>query len=376
MKDKNGGGKRSPAGLLFLIGGFALGLLLGSAFMSILDGALEGANTWWITLLLLATLYGSFLLQIILHESGHLLFGLLTGYRFGSFRVFNLMWVKERGKLRLRKLSLAGTAGQCLMAPPDMVNGSFPVVLYNLGGVLMNLIVAAIAIIVAGLIHSTIASAVLWVFAVVGIGFAVLNGYPFRVGNVDNDGRNVMSLRKNPAARKAFWTQMKIGEQVALGKRLGEMPEEWFHIENNSDRNNALIATIEVFAANRLMEEHRFAEAEELMADLMLRSGALGVHRNLMTCDRIFIELIGEGRADVIEGWLQQPELKTFMKSMKRFPTVMRTVYALALLHEKNQNKAAKLLHDFEKIAVKYPYPSDIENERRLMALAKEKQEG
>lgn len=39
--------------------------------------------------------------QIILHEGGHLIFGLATGYRFVSFRVGSLTLIKEGGKFRL-----------------------------------------------------------------------------------------------------------------------------------------------------------------------------------------------------------------------------------------------------------------------------------
>ena len=38
-------------------------------------------------LLLLIGMYAAMLIQIILHEAGHLIFGLLTGYRFSSFRM-------------------------------------------------------------------------------------------------------------------------------------------------------------------------------------------------------------------------------------------------------------------------------------------------
>lgn len=43
-------------------------------------------------------------------------------------------------KIRLRRLSLAGMAAQCLMCPPEIINGKFSFVLYNLGGSLMNLV--------------------------------------------------------------------------------------------------------------------------------------------------------------------------------------------------------------------------------------------
>lgn len=67
----------------------------------------------------------AFYLQMIIHEAGHLLFGLCTGYRFLSFRIGNLMWVKQDEKLKLRRLKITGTGGQCLMAPPNMKDGKF-----------------------------------------------------------------------------------------------------------------------------------------------------------------------------------------------------------------------------------------------------------
>ena len=39
----------------------------------------------------------TFILQIVLHEGGHLLFGLLSGYRFVSFRIFNWTLTVKKG---------------------------------------------------------------------------------------------------------------------------------------------------------------------------------------------------------------------------------------------------------------------------------------
>ena len=80
-------------------------------------------------------------LQIVIHEAGHLFFGLLSGYDFSSFRVGNFMWVNENGKIKLKRMSIVGTGGQCLMSPPEInTNEKFPFVLYNLGGSIMNII--------------------------------------------------------------------------------------------------------------------------------------------------------------------------------------------------------------------------------------------
>lgn len=59
----------------------------------------------------LAGLCVSFALQTILHETGHLIGGLLTGYKFCSFRIGNLQLQRENGALRFRRLKLAGRAG-------------------------------------------------------------------------------------------------------------------------------------------------------------------------------------------------------------------------------------------------------------------------
>lgn len=59
------------------------------------------------------------ILQILIHEGGHLIFGLISGYGFVSFRVGSLMLLKgENGRLSFKRYFLAGTAGQCLMSPP------------------------------------------------------------------------------------------------------------------------------------------------------------------------------------------------------------------------------------------------------------------
>ena len=65
----------------------------------------------------LACLVLSFWLQAILHEGGHLVCGLLSGYRFLSFRVGSFTLLRQNGRLVLRRFYLPGTGGQCLLEP-------------------------------------------------------------------------------------------------------------------------------------------------------------------------------------------------------------------------------------------------------------------
>ena len=57
---------------------------------------------------------------------------------------------------------------------------------------------------------------------------------------------------------------------------------------------------------------------------------------------------------------------------MHKFPSVLRTEYAIELLTSKDTKRADIILNTFDKISVRYPFYSDIESERELINLAKE----
>ena len=231
----------------------------------------------------------SFALQTILHETGHLIGGLLTGYKFCSFRIGNLQLQRENGALRFRRLKLAGTGGQCLMTPPEPVDGKIPVMLYNLAGPLMNLLTALLALGGYFLSGGSVGASLLFLFAFVGLYLALTNGIPLRLGPIDNDGKNAFSLRRDPEAMRAFYLQMAVNSRQTEGERLRDMPDEWFVMPSDEAMQNALVAATGVFCCSRLMDEHRFAEAHEAMSRL-LSGGAnlVGLYRALLLCDEMY----------------------------------------------------------------------------------------
>ncbi len=313
----------------------------------------------------------SYFIHIIMHEFGHMVFGLATGYKFSSFRIGNIALVKQNGRLRLKSYSLAGTLGQCLMTPPDMKDGKIPYALYNLGGVFMNILISATATLlycVCG--FSVLLSSAVIIFVFMGFAIAALNGIPLSPGAVNNDGYNTLELKRSPKALRSFRIQMKINSLLVEGVRVKDMPEEWFSVPEKEDMNNSLVATLGVFACSRLMDMQDFDAAEKLTEEMIATDSAIvGVHRQLMICDIIYCKAIRGASAEEIASLLDKAQ-KNFMKSMKNFPSVIRTEYAVALLSEKNIAKAKDKLADFEKCAKKYPYPADIEGERELIETA------
>lgn len=346
--------------------GFVCGILIGNYASFAEKQGVPGGMLGALLLLFAGFVLGMYL-QIAVHEAGHLVCGLLTGYRFRSYRLGSLMILREDGRLRLRRLKIAGTAGQCLLAPPDW-SEDLPVMLYNLGGCLANLLMTVLCLLVWLPTRQHWLGALPLAMGLIGIAMALSNGIPMRVGGVDNDGRNALSLKQDMEAKRAFWQQMKVSEAQADGLRLYQMPEIWFQYPENR-LDNPLVASVAVLACSRLTDQQRLSGARVAMEELLARpSGMLGLHRNLLHCDLIFCRLL-DGQPDSARVLLTKEQL-TFMKSMKTFPAVLRTQYALALLGDQDRAAAGRYRSAFERAAARYPYPAEIEGERELLELA------
>ena len=353
--------KLIPAIIGGVIGG--IGGYFGAKHMTTGEG--NAVDIW----VFLAAVMVCYFLHIIIHEGGHLIFGLLSGYQFVSFRIGSLILYKANGKYRFGKYKLAGTGGQCLMAPPELVDGMMPYRLYNMGGAIMNLIFTVPAILAFIALKPT---GILKIFVIVWIGIGIFaaatNGIPMSMGEVDNDGKNALSMGKNKKALYALWLQLKVNQLQTEGKSLMEMPDEWFEMPEESDLCNPLIAVIAALHCNRMLEERRYEETSLKIGEILLStSGMLGVHKMLLQIDQIFCEIMSSRRQEILD-CMSEKNLRNFMKAMKNYPSVLRTEYAYALCVEKDSKKAQKLKKRFEKIMKSHPNQAEVQMEMRLIS--------
>lgn len=317
----------------------------------------------WSTLLLLAELWFAYFLQVVLHEGGHLLFGRLSGYRMTSFRVGRWILLRQEGKWTLSRYQIPGTGGQCLMCPPD--GEDYPVLLYNLGGGLFNLMLSALAGLLLWRVPlPPLAEAFFVLFAVFGVVIGLTNLIPLRVGGLDNDGRNALVLAKNPDSRWAFAAQLRINAALAQGRTLSDFPEEFFAPLKTADWNNPLIGAAACIYAGRRMEQGDFSGAEADL-DRLLACPALSqlLRYESLLEQRCCRRLLGERALESLDRQTQK-----FRKSTRPyFISRCRQEYVLALLEENDLEKAQKLRDEFEKRAQKYPYPGETAGERKML---------
>ncbi|MDR2545963.1 MAG: hypothetical protein LBC96_00430 [Lachnospiraceae bacterium] len=382
--------KRVKAILPYLIGaaiGFVIGFftIYGNNPAGINPADTNGENgggfAWDNIILPLVYLFISvivaFFLHVILHEAGHLLGGLISGYGFVSFTIANIMFIKEdngtgKEKLRIKRFAIAGVGGQCLMSPPPQKNGSFPFMFYNNAGGLTNLIASFITVGLYFALKDSLTTPIVIFLPFVGIGvlLGITNLLPLKLGGISTDGYNIKLLKKCTLTRDAFWLLLSINAKLSLGGRSKDFPAEWFMFADDYDFNNAILGNVAVFGLNRLLDCHDFTAAK-LLAKRILEQGSnlIMLLRNETLCELLFLELIsehGEQRTEEITR-LYTPELKQYIAASKTQLSKHRLIYAYEKLFSEDSEKAAKAFASFEKVCRRYPYSGDRECERELV---------
>lgn len=319
-------------------------------------------------------IFAAYFIQAVIHEFGHLVFGLITGYKFISFRIGNVMFIKESGKLRVKLYNVVGTGGQCLMMPPPW-NEKLPTVLYNFGGCILNFVSSLIFLVLFIFAEKGSFFAMLFgMLTAVGFGNVLINGIPLQVGGISNDGRNAFLLGKNPVALRAFWLQLYVNGLMSSGERMRNMPEEWFFLPSGEDLFDPMICTVGVMKYNYYYDTHDFKSAE-ITAEYMLRApGLLGIHKNELLCELLFLKIFRGAEPAEIDS-LYTKELDKYIKATANYVSRRRLAYAYNFLYLKNLTMAQKCLEVFEKTVKTYPYSAEIENEKEIIELIKSKAE-
>lgn len=315
-------------------------------------------------LLQLIVFYLGMFVNICIHECGHLLFGLLSGYKFQSIRFGSLMFCKVNGKIKISKYTLAGTGGQCLMIPPQVNEDELPTSLYNWGGVIMNMvlvIIFGITFFIAK--NSPIVRFISVLFVLVGIFFIILNGIPFE--SMGNDGYNAVRLKRNLKSKHAFYIQLLIASELAKNHAVTDMPSEWFQWEYD-ENDDAMAMSQGVMRLNWLIYSKRIEEAYCLSEFLLEHASALvEIHQMMIQAEHLYCMIILNKDENEIKSEFMDKQ-KSF-KALKKNPSIQRLLFVYYSVIEKDENKAREAKKNFEKIALTYPYPCEIMGERELM---------
>lgn len=325
-------------------------------------------------LILLLMIFVASYIQSAIHEGGHLLFGLLSGYKFISFRIGPFMFIENKGKIRIKRFNLVGTAGQCLMMPPEW-NGKTPFFFYHMGGCIINLVsgfVFILLFIAAG--KEGFFAAFMGMLSAVGFGYALMNGIPLYAGGISNDGKNTLCIAKNQEAMRASWLQLYVNGLISKGERMRNMPEDWFFLPEGEGLSDPIICTVGVMRYNYYFDSHEFEKAEETVEYMLGAPGLLDLHKNELKCELLCLRIMRGASSGEVEELLT-PELRKYIRATGSYVSRKRLDYAYQLLYRKDITLAQKSLEQFEKVARSYPYSAEIENEKEVIEIIRAKSE-
>ena len=370
---------------LKLVGMFLIGILLGvmvsgagiALFTDMTLAAFFGklfrlhiAEVIGFPLLFICFFLITLFLQVTLHEAGHLICGLASGYRFVSFRIFNFTWIRKDGKWVLKSFSVAGTGGQCLLAPSDRPEEEIPVCGYNMGGVMMNILTALVALgFLLWMEDLPFMLSVFLVFGVIiGLFLGVTNGVPMKLGGIGNDAYTLRLLRHNPATKHALVLQLRINALIQEGMRPKDMPEEWFKQDAATiDYKDILQATVGLMNVSRLLDREEWEDAYRLLEDVKSHSSELiGILQQETDAELLFTALV-TGRMERA-GELATDKLLRYIHLYSRVSSSkQRQLFALALYQEHDREKAETIYRSVVNLREKYLMQGEVNMDIALM---------
>ncbi len=317
--------------------------------------------------ILISAFYFGVFVHVVVHEAGHLIGGLISGYNFLLFRVFSFALVKENNKLKRKRQQVAGTAGQCVLSPPNLVNGVYPYVLYNVSGGLANIVLSSVFYVLYVVLRDTMPFAGVLFIPLVSIGIllSAMNLLPLKISGVTNDGHNLLSLRKSETARRAFYCTLRVGASLTEGIRYRDMPEAWFELPGSYD--NSLSVSSALLHLSVLLDRHEFKVAKAFAEETLVKAAhAAELYKNELRSELLFLEIITEHCLDKIEE-LFTNDLKKYLKASRSQPSKIRLTYAYQKLVLRNESAAKKELAAFNKACLTAPYRGEIVFERELI---------
>lgn len=309
----------------------------------------------------------SLVIHIFIHELGHLICGIATGYRFVSFRIFNIAFIKKEGKLCTKRFSIAGTGGQCLLAPPDRPTEEIPTAIYNLGGVLANIVASLVALPLLFIIENPLICTGITLFIIIGAAIALLNGIPMRIGGIGNDGYNMLLLHKNRYNKELLMLQLKANALAQEGVRPKDMPTEWFQSDREMDYGNTFQIYTILLKAARMLDKYEWESAHILLAEAYEhKKEIMQLYANEIACELLFTSLI-TGREESVQE-LYTPELATYINTYRKvMSSKERLLCAIALYKEKETEKAHKIYQNLLKSKDNYLMLGEVASDIAIM---------
>ncbi len=235
---------------------------------------------------ILPAIGASLLIHLIIHEAGHLLGGLLTGWRFLHLQVNHIAVVRHMKGIRFKFLPSINY--QCIMYPRTIETGAR---VYTMSGCWMNMLLAFLGLI--GILFRC-GDMVLWVYSwcffVSGIGFYLMNGIP-NTKRLCNDKACCRLLKMDSITRQCHNAQLIIAKCLGEGMTYKWIGEELICLSGDLADNDILAyqAVLEYYYHLETGNHERMIHALEMID---LKASISNEVMDIIALERLYSELV------------------------------------------------------------------------------------
>lgn len=294
----------------------------------------------------------SFPLHVILHEIGHLLGGLSSGYQFIMFRLFSTVWIKTKNRLSRRKQYVPGIMGQALMSPPSD-NNRVALLVYNAGGVLMNLMTALIFIVFSIVNSNETVGYSLITSAVVAFLLIIMSLIPVQ----GTDGYNMIQIYKKEETQSELINILSLYRDMVHGATFEEL-QKYINLDKISSLQEPTAVNQYDVKASYLLETGDFEGAFDIYQMLYENKDRIFPgHQPDITLNYLFMLLLYKpDHPDVLK--IQKNKIYKKYQKIKQ-ANYFRVYATVSLYLEHDYAKTEKLLQQGEKYIPLSPTVTD-----------------
>lgn len=301
----------------YMIFGIAIGLITNRILLS------EENSKYWFMAILFIWLDG--ILLIVIHEAGHFVGGIITSYRFQSFRVFSYCIVKDDKKYRIEKQKIPGTSGQCLMKPPPNWTLDSPFFLYHAGGGIATFLVSILSFLLFKLSSSPLLQIIFFVLFSYGMIITILNLVPLQLPSSNNDGANILAIYRDKTAKEAFFKQLECNAWLSEGRKLEDISEDYLKLSEDAVWSEPLNYYLEWILYSKYLKERKFDKAEELLMRLEESYQDMLLSKKIrIDSERLYLLIIRQPDAECIKTFYDHVAEK--LRMQKLCTPVLRTL--------------------------------------------------
>lgn len=267
--------RKTTQHIIYAAFGLSSALIVGLTAIAFIKTGIQnpyGISTPMLTIAaVILSLVLSFPLQVILHEAGHLVMGLLCGYGFVSFRIFSYVLVSRKQGLKVARYQSPGTFGETALDPPERKeDGSYPLLPYCYGGVLMNFLTALLSALALTFTQDLILRMFLLLMILTGLFLIISNGIPAENNGYSNDAKIFEKLSADHTLRDLFFRNMKAEAALQQGERPSMIPDSWITDQRSriQDRSDIGI-TARMHVLYQMLDQRRISEARKMAEEVM-----------------------------------------------------------------------------------------------------------